>query len=248
MTGTRKIYFTLIEMLVVIAIVGILTSLLMPALQNAMTTARMAQCSSSQRNVGAAYMLYAEDWNGFLPPDNTQTLSEWHCFTLAAGMSTTHLLGPYAGYPDWGKWINNKRGTVEAQDQVYGSVFHCPSFDATPEELNLLKTGLGQNMFLGPESGRSATWNVSGWSAAQGIPAKLDSIKEPSKLMARCDSISYGIKSDLPVISDLETAASFKPDLTRHHKGTVMLFSDMHVKWFDGMYIFDNVQARYRIE
>ena len=57
--------FTLIEMLVVIAIIAILVALLMPSLQKALATARQTACANSQRQSSVGVMLYADEWNGF---------------------------------------------------------------------------------------------------------------------------------------------------------------------------------------
>ena len=50
--------FTLVELLVVVTIIGILIALLMPAVLAARERARIAQCTSNQREVGLAIMQY----------------------------------------------------------------------------------------------------------------------------------------------------------------------------------------------
>lgn len=62
-----RVGFTLIEMLIVIAIIGILASLLMPALQRALGMARSASCLNNQRQMHLWAMSYAEDNYGVLP-------------------------------------------------------------------------------------------------------------------------------------------------------------------------------------
>lgn len=59
--------FTLVEMLVVVAIIGILAGLLMPALQNALARAHGAGCINNLRQFGHTVSLYSEDWYGFIP-------------------------------------------------------------------------------------------------------------------------------------------------------------------------------------
>ncbi|MBN2712131.1 MAG: prepilin-type N-terminal cleavage/methylation domain-containing protein [Planctomycetes bacterium] len=60
--------FTLVELLVVIAILSILAALLLPALQQAMTSVRMAACSNNLKQIGIVLTLYADDYDRRLMP------------------------------------------------------------------------------------------------------------------------------------------------------------------------------------
>ena len=53
--------FTLVELLVVISIIGMLMSLLLPAVQSARETGRRAVCSNNMRNVGLAFTNYDDN-------------------------------------------------------------------------------------------------------------------------------------------------------------------------------------------
>ena len=61
------IAFSLIELLVVIGVIGILISLLMPALSRAKGKANDTKCISNLRQIGIALTIYADEYQGKLP-------------------------------------------------------------------------------------------------------------------------------------------------------------------------------------
>jgi prepilin-type N-terminal cleavage/methylation domain-containing protein len=58
--------FTLIELLIVIAIIGILASLLLPVLKKAKETSQRILCGSNLKQLGAVATFYINDYNGAL--------------------------------------------------------------------------------------------------------------------------------------------------------------------------------------
>ena len=57
----RKNHFTLVELLVVIAVIAILTSLLLPALGKARRAAQGIACTNSLKTIASAYNLYCDN-------------------------------------------------------------------------------------------------------------------------------------------------------------------------------------------
>jgi prepilin-type N-terminal cleavage/methylation domain-containing protein/prepilin-type processing-associated H-X9-DG protein len=60
---TRQRGFTLIELLVVIAIIAILAAILFPVFAKARERARMAGCTSNEKQIGLAITMYASDYD-----------------------------------------------------------------------------------------------------------------------------------------------------------------------------------------
>ena len=63
----RNFRFTLIELLLVIAVIAILAGMLLPALGNAKKIAKTAQCTSNMRQFSLYIMSYVSDFNSYLP-------------------------------------------------------------------------------------------------------------------------------------------------------------------------------------
>lgn len=67
----RHTGFTLIELLVVIAIIAILAAILFPVFSKAREKARQASCSSNQRQIAQAIMMYGQENDELYPGETT---------------------------------------------------------------------------------------------------------------------------------------------------------------------------------
>lgn len=122
---------TLIEVLVVVAIIGLLVSLLMPALNGAREASRKITCNNNLRQIGLASTLHLEQL-GIFP---------------SAGFSSG-VISPANGFAEWqpGNWAYNLLPFIELSglydrsatsaglkqiEQVCPPVFKCPTTAVT---------------------------------------------------------------------------------------------------------------------
>lgn len=85
----KKRPFTLIELLTVIAVIGILAAMLLPALSKARAKARDVSCKSMMKQYGYATVMYADDSNEYFPDIRTYLKPEYGFTTYFSGGSST---------------------------------------------------------------------------------------------------------------------------------------------------------------
>ncbi len=91
----------MIELLIVVAIIGVVASLLFPAAQKSIESVRRAKCVSNLRQIGAAIQLYRNDCNNTYPPANgAATMKQvigWYGLWYTPSVPVDGGLVPYVG-------------------------------------------------------------------------------------------------------------------------------------------------------
>lgn len=141
--------FTMIELLVVVAIIAVLMGILLPALRGAREASRLAQCMSNAKQVTIGGMLYAYDQRDGMWPvipawvvgDNVE-FDSWKYGGKTADNFWIRAYGGQLRYPVQTRKINSYvvpdmqlRDTGQ-DDRLQLPVFACPSDSGTFQRLN----------------------------------------------------------------------------------------------------------------
>ena len=171
-----------------IAIIGVLAALLVPALKRARATASCILCLSNHRQLNLAIHNYAVDDDGYLVPaaigsgyGKPASYPSWF------GVSPQHtmLLGQYTGVDDsQAPW-----GTISD-----GSVWRCPEDGISGGTLDVSyslignTSGSGRGQFFVAVT--SNYWGTNRWTQQP----KMSQVKHASMLMTFADKVRYNGK------------------------------------------------------
>jgi prepilin-type processing-associated H-X9-DG protein/prepilin-type N-terminal cleavage/methylation domain-containing protein len=207
MQDRKKTFFTLIELLIVIAIIAILAAMLLPALKRARMSARSLACVNMQKNVGASSFLYADDYNSWLLVASSPN---WAC-------SRVYWLKQIAPY--WGGDGRYDADVTSSWRKLYQrKIISCP---VTPKEILY---GRDENSGYSPFSGTTGYDQCS-----------LKDFNNPSGEIIFGDTYDHSDDPTHYFNNYLYSNPNYIGN--RHNNGINALFADGHVNWHQTTYL-----------
>lgn len=209
--------FTLVELLVVLAVLMVLSALLLPAVNRSRSKARAIYCVNNLKQWGVAYHLYANDWKDFLPTEGSAS-------SPAAPGAWYNTLPPYLGKPSY-KDIPGQGSSIQQFAPLH--IWVCPE-----KIFQSPTSSSGQNAYFYAMNERI---NKLG-STNLGHVTRFW-IRYPAETV-----FLFDVKAHSP---SGEPTASFSryPYRDLHGKGCHFLFADGRVAWFPTAAYFDGTSG-----
>jgi prepilin-type N-terminal cleavage/methylation domain-containing protein/prepilin-type processing-associated H-X9-DG protein len=171
--------FTLVELLAVIAIVGVMLALLLPAVQSSREAARRLSCANHLKQIALAAHSYHDVAKSFPPgldqfeADKSPKYRGTSVFThLLQYLEQGNLLAEW----DYEKPLNNTYGGEGARAAAVLSVFLCPSDKI--EENPIERSGRHYGMTSYGGNGGSRSFDP-GWASCDGVFHTTGEASEP---------------------------------------------------------------------
>ena len=236
--------FTLVELLVVVAIIGIIAAVIFPVFARARENARRSSCLSNMKQIGLAMMQYTQDYDERMPVQtyaNTFNFLDSNAGSLSSGPAagaTTNFLNVLVPY------TKNTR------------IFVCPS--ATPFSGDASNCNSVGNCSAPTETSRTS-YNGNAVVIANAYmgtlpmetfkPRSLASIPNPSEIITlRERNVILGGLSLYPRREETGSGASATAFFTffHHYTGTpaTEAFDNMHFE--GGTFLFCDGHAKWR--
>lgn len=118
--------FTLVELLVLLAIFALLCAFLLPALQRALETSRMIACASNLHQHHTGAVNYATDFNRFLPVylyyDASYYTNDNYAIYVNGGIYPSEPPASFKDYPKMSTGLH----AFEANAYIDSQVYNCP--------------------------------------------------------------------------------------------------------------------------
>lgn len=226
--GKLRDRFTLIELLITVAIIAILAGMLLPALNSARSKARGASCRGTLKQIGQMEELYSGDNDDWICPARMShgiTNKEW--FHLLASYGESLFLMRY------NKGLYTPNTSSDSEQWRFYAVPPCPEFDLSTKTYGTVPVTDDMKRLAG-YGGYGANRHrgfviASGWSEP---PVRRNQLKAPSRFFMTMDSGYLALRGQ-----EKSYMGSFGSLYFPHSGYSNMLHGDGHVDALYGPHV-----------